>query len=198
MANVRGAGYVKRILAMDCKQKVKIRIERKPGGDIHTVSSKVTPKGITGKVWRIFNFESRFVLPDDVRKARKGPLEFMRGIINGGRDNNTATYFRQMEILRSRPNRLKLRGAFEDIKEIAAGRCGNFRGYLINSNWAPASNKVIATWLGVTTREATKILKQLGDIGLIERVDMPDLSAAGNAKTAGGKAKKASEKTAKE
>ena len=147
---------------------------KKNNGDIHAVSSRETAKVATKKVWKIFHFSERFVFDDDRRKNRVGPLAATRGILRAHVSDETATYHQQMTVLKTRPNRLELRGAFEDIKEISACRCGAYRGYLVALNREPASVRTIAAWLGVPTSKAIKILEDLEQIGLIERVDIPD------------------------
>lgn len=154
------------------------------------------------RVWHIFRFKERFELPDDVRYCRRSPLQYTRDYVGSGQDDEAISYQQQMSVLKSRANRLQLRGAFHDLKEIAANRSRCYRGYLLNAKFEPATTKKIAQWLGLGTRQAGKLLRELEDIGLIEQVDLPKFDLSTNdeppkEKKGGGKGKKGKPKTGK-
>ena len=48
-----------------------------------------------------------------------------------------------------------------------------YRGYLLDHKNAPASNGLIAMWLGINAAETKKVVKDLAAVGLIEQVDLP-------------------------
>jgi len=125
------------------------------------------------KVWRIFRFKERFELADNVRFCRQSPLLFTRDFVGSGKDDESIGYAQQMQILRMSPRRLVLKGAFGELKEIAANRSRAYRGYLLDERFEPATDSRVAMWLGLEIKEARSILKELAKIGLIERVDLP-------------------------
>lgn len=126
------------------------------------------------KVWRVFRFEERFELSDDVRYCRRTPLQYIREYVGSGQDDESIAYKQQLAILRSRPNRAELFLAFYEIRENAANRSRCYRGYLLDESFRPASEKKISLLLKLDYKVARRVLKELAEIGLIERVPVPD------------------------
>ena len=139
------------------------------------------PAGRRAKyIWHIFRFQERFELSDDVRYCRRSPLLFTRDFVGSGQDDEAISYQQQMNVLKTRDNRLVLRGAFHELKEIAANRSRCYRGYLLDERFRPATERKISQWLNVDIKLARKILKDLADIGLIERVPVPQFDPTVN------------------
>ncbi len=135
--------------------------------------------GRTVKVWYIYRFKERYELRDDVRFSRKSPLLFTKDFVGSGTDDESIGFAQQMNILKMRPNRLQLRGAFGELKEIAANRSHIYRGYLLDEKLEPASDKKLALLLGLKVDDAKELLSELEEIGLLERVDVPDFVSLG-------------------
>lgn len=156
------------------------------------------------KVWYISRFRQRYELPDDVRLDRKSPLIYTKDFVGGGSDDESCGHWRQMMALRSRRNWLALRGAFAELKNVAGNMSSEYRGYLLGSNFEPASVKEIGRWLGVGEKKAESIINELRDVGLLERVTCPLFNgspeAPGRARRrpgASGKRRKSLKKKAK-
>lgn len=130
------------------------------------------------KVWHISRFRERYELPDDVRLDRKSPLIYTKDFVGGGSDDESCTHGRQLLALRSKRNWLALRGAFSELKNIAGNMSSKYRGYLLNSNYRPASVKEIGRWLGVREAKSESILKELRDVGLLEMVAFPNFNGS--------------------
>lgn len=157
-------------------------------------------------VWKIFRFEQRYELADDVRFGRERPLVFVRDYVGSGTDDESIRTGQQMMALMQRPGALELRGAFTILREMAANRSRLYRGYLLDENLGPADTRKIALWLGVDVRKAGRILRELGPdgVGLLEKASMPAFSdppkptrkrrADKGGKAAGKAAKKAAQK----
>ena len=80
--------------------------------------------------------------------------------------------------LRSKRNWLALRGAFSELKNVAGNMSKEYRGYLLGSNFQPATVKEIGKWLGVGEKKAHKIIVELTDVGLLERVTLPKFNGS--------------------
>ena len=132
------------------------------------------------KVWHIFRFKQRFELPDDVRYKRVSPLAFTRDFVGSGQDDEAISYHQQMLFLRSMENYLELKGAFHELKGIAANRSRCYRGYLLDEVYRPASDEKISQWLGVSVKDAKRILKSLEQVILIDRVEVPEFDPTVN------------------
>ena len=136
----------------------------------------VTVKRRAQRVWHISRFQERYELPDDVRYNRKSPLQFTKDFVGSGTDDESCSFHRQLLSLRNRPDWLMLRGAFAEIKSVGANMSQRFRGYLLNSDFDPASDEQIACWLGLQNGQAKHVLKTLASVRLIEQVAMPDFA----------------------
>lgn len=145
---------------------------KKEKADKKPTAKKKSPAGKL-KVWHIVRFRERYEMPDDYRSFRKGPLYYTKDFVVNGGDDESASAYQQMCVLKSKPNRLVLRGAFADLKEIAANKSLTYRGYLLDEHFLPANDLKISHWLCVQIRTAKKILKDLEEIGLIEHINMP-------------------------
>ena len=144
---------------------------------------KKAKKPSAKKVWHIYHFEERYELPDDVRYCRKSPLLFTRDFVGTGQDDEAISYRQQMGSLHHRKNDgYMLKGIFADIKNIAANRSRAYRGYLLDEKLNPATDKKIAQWLGLEDKTAKTVLKDLADVGLIERVPLPTFDLTVNDK----------------
>ena len=132
------------------------------------------------KVWRIFRFQERFELADDSRSCRKGPLLFVREYVGSGQDDEAINYKRQVSACRARENWRVLVTVFLDLREIAANYSRCYRGYLLDERFEPANINKIAEWIFLDVKEACKVLKELEQIGLIEKVSMPKFDLTRN------------------
>ena len=151
--------------------------------------SKTKPK--TRKVWKIFRFQERFELPDNIRFSKLKPLVYIRDYVGSGQDDEAINYKRQIMACKSSPNRHKLLSVFSDLREIAANRSKYYRGYILDERFEPASYNKIASWVGLGLSEGGKILGELERIGLIERVPVPIFEPPGAGDDDNKKGKKA-------
>lgn len=142
------------------------------------------------KVWHISRFRQRYELPDDVRLDRLGPLLYTKAFVGGGHDDESCAHFRQTMALRSKPDWLFLQGAFTELKNMAGNMSKEYRGYLLDSNFKPASVKEIGRWLGVGVKKAEKIIRELSDVGLIEHVPLPKFNSKPQKRTGKSGAKR--------
>ncbi len=163
------------------RKKVRSGNNRKPSKSAQRAgNSRTVAARRTAKVWHIFRFQERFELPDDARYCRKSPLLYTRDYVGSGNDDESISYHQQICILRSRPNRLELRGVFAELREIAANRSRAYRGYLLDEKLQPASDKKVSQWLDLDIAKTKKILHDLTEIGLLERVELPDFDPSDN------------------
>lgn len=132
------------------------------------------------KVWVIFRFKERFELPDDSRFCRKGPLMFIREYVGSGQNDEAINYKRQITACKASPNRYTLLAVFGDLRDIAANYSRAFRGYILDEKFEPAGINKIAGWIGLSIKESGKILKELEQIGLIEKVPIPKFNLSVN------------------
>ena len=132
------------------------------------------------KVWRIFRFAQRFELPDDTRFCRRSPLIYIRDYVGSGLDDESINYKRQITACKASPNRHKLLAVFFDLREIAANYSRCFRGYILDERFEPASVNKIAGWVGLNIKETCKILKELEQIGLVEKTPLPEFDPSIN------------------
>lgn len=139
------------------------------------------------KVWHIFRFRQRFELPEDIRYDRKSPLQYTKDFVGSGNDDESCNYFNQIMALRAKSNYHCLRGIFSDLKNIAANKSKEYRGYLLTGSFEPASAREIGRWLGLSETKTKKILDVLSDVGLIEMVDLPNFNGKPRKKTGGSK-----------
>jgi len=130
------------------------------------------------KVWHVFHFRERLELPDDARFCRRGPLVYSRDYVSAT-DDESAAYLQQIDALSRRHNGLELEGAWSRIRRATSARSRAYRGYLLTADNLPASDAEIGrTILFCEPRRATRILKALAEVGLIEQARCPifDLS----------------------
>ncbi len=130
------------------------------------------------KVWHVCRFAQRFELPDDARFCRRGPLVYSRDYVTAN-DDESASYLQQIDALSRRQNGLELEGAWSRIRRAASARSRAYRGYLLTADNRPASDAEIGrAVLFCEPRRATRILKSLAEVGLIEQARCPifDLS----------------------
>lgn len=130
------------------------------------------------KVYHISRFRERYELPDDVRLDRRGPLIYTKDFVGGGNDDESCAHWRQLMALRSKNNWLALRGAFSELKNIAGNMSKEYRGYLLDSNFEPASVREIGRWLRVSEKKCREIIEELKDVGLIEFVASPKFNGS--------------------
>lgn len=134
---------------------------------------KTAKRERTKYVWHIFNWAERFEMPDKSRHKYDGPLPYTREFVANYRNNDGDRYFDQLRRLRGKSNFLELKGAFTELRGIAANRKKAFRGFLLNQHDKAAMTKDIALWLQVELEHAKQILGELEDVGLIERIPLP-------------------------
>ena len=140
------------------------------------MAKTATKKGTM--IWRIYRFEQRFELPDDIRKSRRTPLNYTKDFVGSGQDNETINYSQQMMSLKLKANALMLIGAFHELKNIAANRSRCYRGFLLDEKFESANDEKIALWLGLRLAETRNILKNLEAVGLMEKVSMPKFDSS--------------------
>jgi hypothetical protein len=151
-----------------------------------------------GEVWHISRFRERYELPDDIRYDRTSPLIYTKDFVGSGSDDESCAYWRQLMAMRSKTNWLVLRGAFAELKNIAGNMSKEYRGYLLDSNFKPASVKEIGRWLGVGEKKAQMIIEELRDVGLLEYVAIPQFNGQPRKRTGkSGRARKRTEKPGK-
>ena len=146
------------------------------------------------KVYHISRFRERYELSDDNRLDRKSPLIYTKDFVRGV-DDESCAHGRQLMALRSKRNWLLLRGAFSELKNVGGNMSSDYRGYLLDSNFEPASVKEIGRWLGVSEKKAQKIIDELLDVGLLEYVAIPKFNGQPRRRT--GKPGRARRRTGK-
>ena len=130
--------------------------------------------------WHVFRFHERFELADDQRFCRKGPLVYSRDYVSAA-DDESATYLQQLDALSRRQNGLELEGAWSRIRRAASSRSRAYRGWLLTASNCPMSATEIGRKvLFCDPRRATRILKTLAEIGLIEQARCPTFDLSEN------------------
>ncbi len=130
------------------------------------------------KVWHIFRFTERFEYLEKRNNYKKNPLIFTKDYVGSGRDNESIALLKQLAEIKVHPNRHVLQSSFYDLKNVAANQSFRYRGYLLDGRFEPATNRTIAMWIGLKPTETKKTLEELRQIGLIERVTMPEFDPA--------------------
>jgi len=130
--------------------------------------------------WHVFRFHERFELADDQRFCRKGPLIYSRDYVSAA-DDESATYLQQLDALSRRQNGLELEGAWSRIRRAASSRSRAYRGWLLTATNCPMSAADIGrTVLFCDPRRATRILKTLVEVGLVEQARCPTFDLSQN------------------
>ena len=137
-----------------------------------TQVNKATRKKATTKVWHIAEFSDRFEYREDAFKLK--PLNYVKQYVGSGYNAVAAAVCKQVEELRLHPHFCRNKGAFSELKDRAANMGILHRGYLLDGKCRPAPTKQIAAWLGMTAAETNKTLSVLSEVGLIERVPLPN------------------------
>ncbi len=132
------------------------------------------------KIWHIFRFAERFEMPEDFKGLRQSPLKFTKDFVGGGSDDESISFVLQMQSVDGMDDHLMLKGAFGELKRIAANRSRCYRGYLLDEKLGPASERRISQWLRIDLPATRKVLKALASAGLIEKVDVPKFDTSVN------------------
>jgi hypothetical protein len=148
------------------------------------------------KVWHIFHFGQRYELPDDVRYCRVTALKYTMDFVSAD-DDEAISFQQQFDLLRSYKDCLAIKGAFRELKTMAANRSRCYRGYLLNEKLQPATTKRISQLLQVDEDMAAHYLEALEDVGLIERIPMPDFDESVNGPPGGDSDKTSGNSTEK-
>jgi len=124
-------------------------------------------------VWHIFEFNERFELAKDKSKpsrptGKKGGLMYIQVPVGA---NDAAAHLEDIEF---EENSCELFGAYVKLARQAAKRSRAFRGYLLTGQYKSASVVHISRWLNKTPEDTTKILEKLRQVGLLDRVPLPE------------------------
>jgi hypothetical protein len=131
----------------------------------------------TVKVYHIVRYFDRYEINEKINRPKKKPHAFWKAYVSP-EDNESANYFKQIAILKTKPKWLELKGALDELITLASGFSRCYRGYLLDEKFEAASSKKIAQWLGYEPKAMTAILATLEDVGFIERVPLPDFDTS--------------------
>lgn len=147
-----------------------------------TASKKKAAAPKPKKVWRIFRFEPRYEMPEDMRKCRVTALEFTRDFVGDAGGDEAVGYQHQFSMLSNGDGAefSKHYGVYRQLVNMAAKRSRAYRGYLIDAKNQPLSNGQLGKLLNYTTNEMRKILRRLASVDLLERVDLPEFDLSAN------------------
>jgi len=147
-----------------------------------TASKKKAAAPKPKKVWRIFRFEPRYEMPEDMRKCRVTALEFTRDFVGDAGGDEAVGYQHQFSMLSNGDGAEYSRhyGAYRQLINMAAKRSRAYRGYLIDAKNQPLSIGQIAKLLNYKTDDMRKILRRLASVDLLERVDLPEFDLSAN------------------
>ncbi len=130
----------------------------------------------TRKVWHIFRFKERYELDS---YERKNGLEFTREFVaaGGSKSNDSGPYLRQLDQLHSVAGTAyhEVYGIFISLRRITAVLERPYRGYLLDADLSPLSNKAMARELRLEIKQLRRALEALKEVRLIEHIEMPDL-----------------------
>ncbi len=129
----------------------------------------------TKKVWRIYRFQQRFELPENIRKCRKSALEFTRDFVGEVGGNEAVSYQQQIRMIQNGDGLefLQLFGFYRQLVNEAAKRSKAYRGYLLNSENEPLSESDIARIFKIHTKRLGLMLRKLESAQLLEHTNMP-------------------------
>lgn len=131
----------------------------------------------TVKVYHIVRYFDRYEINEKINRPKKKPHAFWKAYVSP-EDNESANYFKQIAILKTKPKWLELKGALDELITLASGFSRCYRGYLLDEKFEAASSKKIAQWLGYEPKAMTAILSILEEVGFIERVPLPDFDTS--------------------
>lgn len=136
------------------------------------MATKEDTKWRSKRAWQIFHFRSRFEMSEDARKCRKGVLEYCRDFVNASSGDEAAKCLQQLALLSPGDplRRLQLHGLFRQLVAYAGNQSYDYRGYLLNERFEPATDHLIGKWFGLAVDQVRPMLKELASVGLIERV----------------------------
>jgi len=133
-------------------------------------------------VWRIFHFEERFELPENIRKCRKTALEFTRDFVGDLGGDEAVGYQRQFALLTNGDGleHAQMYGLYRLLVNMSAKQSKAYRGYLLDARKRPLSVSQIAKLLHIHPATMKKYLRRLESVDLLEYVDLPEFDLSKN------------------
>ena len=130
---------------------------------------------ITRKVWRIYHFQERYELPDDMRKCRMSSLEYTRDFVGDSGGDEAVSYHHQMNMLSNGDGLefAQLYGIYRLLVNMSAKRSRAYRGFLLDIDNEPLNDSQIAALLHVDRRKMPTIMRKLASAKLLEQVRLP-------------------------
>jgi len=167
--------------------------KRKP--DTST-GDRTAKTGSGKKVWRIFHFEQRFEM-DDYR--RQGGLDYVRMFVTATtvqKSNESTEFFQQLKELRFYyPDKYySFFGIFWTLASLTATREDWLRGYLLDGDLLPLSERKLAARLQISLKETRAALLALKRVGLIEYKPCPEFNKPEREKEKSGSQKQTKNK----
>jgi hypothetical protein len=154
------------------KQRTKTTTKKKPAGP-NNKSSLINNKC---KVWRIFHFQQRYELPDDMRACRQSGLQYTKRFVGVAGGDEAVGYQSQFGMLQNGDGleSCTLEGIYGRLVTMAAQHSRAKRGYLLDADDKPLSYVQIGKLLNINARTMSKYMRLFESVKLIEKVEMPE------------------------
>jgi hypothetical protein len=147
------------------------------------------------KVWRIFRFEKRYELPEDMKIFRKSGLNFTKRFVGVGGGDEAVGYHKQFAMIENGDGieSCMFEGVYGRLVNMAAEHSRARRGFLLDADDQPLSDAQIGRLLNIKSKEMRKLLRKFASVKLIEKVELPDFDMSLN-EPKGGSEDKAKDK----
>lgn len=134
------------------------------------------------KVWRIFHFESRYEMPEDMKSNRKSGLNYTKRFVGTNGGDEAVGYQLQLGMLCNGDGQESclLEGLYGKLVNMAAALSRAKRGYLIDADDKPLSSAQIAKLLNIAPPTMRKMIARFEKVRLLERVELPEFDLSKN------------------
>lgn len=158
---------------------------------------KIAERRMTNKVWRIFHFEQRYEMPEDMKSNRKSGLNYTKRFVGTNGGDEAVGYQQQMGMLCNGDGQeaCLLEGLYGKLVNMAAALSRAKRGYLIDADDKPLSAAQIGKLLNIKPPTMRKMIARFEKVKLLEHIEMPEFDLSKNEPPVSEKSKKSGGKT---
>ena len=145
--------------------------------------SKGAKSDSSRKVWHFVRYQERFGVKTK-KSEQPGPPQFLAYVVNAWTGPRGEVQ-QAMQLIRREKDFVLLLGGMYELLSWASNTEERFQGYLLSTDRRAATERTMAGWLGVKSRDIGRILKVLTAVGVLERLDLPDFGDSPEKKSPG-------------
>lgn len=134
------------------------------------------------KVWRIFHFEQRYELPEDMKSKRKSGLDYTKRFVGVNGGDEAVGYQQQMGMMANGDGleSCTLEGLYGKLVNMAASLSRAKRGFLLDAADQPLTAGQIGRLLKIQAPQMKKLIERFASVKLLERVELQEFDLAKN------------------